>query len=408
MTRALFTAVVFSVFSCAHAGPPLELAGHRYDATLETKGCPLAFELTFEQKDQEPLRAFVHNGIETVEIPVVKVVDEEITLEFDHYDSTITAKVLGLGARLKGMWSKRVKEFEYTGVNFVAVRSTGVERRFDAAHAERFAGRWSVRFTQEEYPAVGIFSVGADGRLLGTFLTTTGDYRYLVGSATATDMTLSCFDGSHAFTFLASLQPGGSLRGDFFSGASFHDRWTAVRDESADLPDPFALTRYTGSARALSSLSYPDASGTTVSLGECAGKPRIIELFGTWCPNCHDATKLLVELHGRYKARGLEVIGLAFEVSGNGERDRHQVKLYTERHGVQFPVLIAGRRDKSEATEAFPIIDRVRAYPTFLFVDADDQVRGVYTGFSGPATGEAAERLRSAFIERIESMLPPR
>ena len=36
-------------------------------------------------------------------------------------------------------------------------------------------------------------------------------------------------------------------------------------------------------------------------------------MFGSWCPNCHDAAEYLVELDRRYRSRGLSILGLAFE-----------------------------------------------------------------------------------------------
>ena len=56
-----------------------------------------------------------------------------------------------------------------------------------------------------------------DGRVTGTFLTETGDYRYLEGVVDGDSLKLSCFDGSHAFLFHAALDQD-SFRGRFWSG----------------------------------------------------------------------------------------------------------------------------------------------------------------------------------------------
>ena len=103
------------------------------------------------------------------------------------------------------------------------------------------AGRWAVDFEQDEEPAVAVFR--QDGRnLAGTFLTATGDYRYLAGTLSGDRLRLSCFDGAHAFLFDARLRDDGSLRGDFWSRDSWHDTWTARRDPQATLADGFAQT----------------------------------------------------------------------------------------------------------------------------------------------------------------------
>lgn len=382
-----------------------------YDAALECPGGEVEFGLRIERVSEKEIRAFVTNGEESIPVPVARERGDTITLGFDYYDSEITAVVYAAGV-MTGEWRKRRSKDEWVTMPFSATPG-GVRTMDVQPPPAELLGRWRVKFASEEDEAVAIFDARFDRRdLRGTFLTTTGDYRYLAGSAWEAEregdkkvMRLSCFDGSHAFLFTAELQADGSLTGDFWSGASSHDTWTAVRDESAALPDPFGLTRFTGTSAALDALAFPDATGKARSLGEFAGRPRIIEIFGTWCPNCLDATKLLVELEEKHRAKGLAIIGLAFEVTGDAERDRKQARVYAERHGVKYPILVAGTRDKQKAAEAFPVIDRLRAYPTFLFVDAKGAVRGVYTGFSGPATGEEHERLRRAFEGMVRGMV---
>jgi hypothetical protein len=72
---------------------------------------------------------------------------------------------------------------------------------------------------------------------------------------------------------------------------------------------------------------------------------------------------------------------------------------------MEFPVLVAGLSDKAEATRSIPILDRVRSFPTTIFVGADGNIRAVHTGYSGPATGEAHARLLREFDEQIEALL---
>ena len=135
------------------------------------------------------------------------------------------------------------------------------------------------------------------------------------------------------------------------------------------------------------------------------GSPRIVEVFGSWCPNCHDATRLLTELHANYKDRGLVVLGLAFEHSADEQKAIAAVRTYKDDLSVEYPLLIAGLSDKKRASEMLPVLDRVRSFPTTLFIDADGDIRAVHSGFSGPATGDAHTELREQFIAHIEAML---
>ncbi len=237
-------------------------------------------------------------------------------------------------------------------------------------------------------------------------MTTTGDYRFLDGTVEGKTLKLACFDGAHAFLFQAVLDPDGIMHGDFWSSDSWHDTWRAKRDEQASLPDAFAETSATDDAN-LGQLSFPDLDGTPTRLDDpkFAGQARLIYVFGSWCPNCHDAAEYFAELQKKYDGQGLSILGLAFEHTGDFERDSQQVRRYLERHGASYPVLIAGLSDKEEASKAVPFLDRVRSYPTTVFVDANNKIRAVHTGFSGPATGAAYDDLKQKFESLIEQMI---
>ena len=104
----------------------------------------------------------------------------------------------------------------------------------------------------------------------------------------------------------------------------------------------------------------------------------------------------------------LAVQGLAFEFGDDLARQTEVLERYRDHHGIDFPILVAGTSDKAAASAAFPVLDRVRAYPTTIFLDRTGRVRAVYTGFSGPATGEAHVRLKQRFEGLIEDILAGR
>ena len=101
----------------------------------------------------------------------------------------------------------------------------------------------------------------------------------------------------------------------------------------------------------------------------------------------------------------LSILGLAFEVTGDFERDVIQVKRYLKRHNVSYPVLVAGLSDKKLASKSVPFLDKVRSYPTTIFVNSKQEVISIHTGFSGPATGKEYESLKRKFDELIDSMI---
>lgn len=424
---ALLLVVCSSRLAAAPPRPPTPPALGVWRAWLDSPGGELPFGL--ELRPAAPsapggaaagsLQAFLLNPPERIPIARVSWSAGELVLHLDPYASTLRARLGGSPQTLEGTWRKQKGADSFVELPFHA--RFGAARRFTApaaGGAPRPAAaplppRWRVKFASDPDAAVGLFTEPSPDLLTGTFLTSTGDYRYLAGNRDGDRLRLSCFDGAHAFLFDARLQPAdpprraaAHLAGDFYSGDRWHDTWTAEPDEKAQLADPFTQSRASAQAE-LGALRFPDVQGRSRALNDpaFAGKARILEVFGTWCPNCNDATAYLVELDRKYRARGLAIVGLAFEVTGDLAQDAAQVRRFAAFHHAEFPLLIAGLADKEKASRSLPLLDRVRAYPTTLFLHRDGRVRAVHSGFSGPATGAAHAELRRHFEELIEELL---
>ena len=369
-----------------------------WHASLTTPGGALEFGLEFRRKEPGAWAGFLVNGEERIEVPKVTFDGHELALEMAHYDSRIRATLTE--GRLIGTWEKRRNAAVTASVPFEARLPYACE--LPGTIDRRFLGRWRVDFETDDQDAIALLS--AHTRLRGTFLTTTGDYRYLAGTCRGTDMTLSCFDGAHAFLFKAKLQGDGTLAGDFWSGNWHHETWTAKRDDAAQLADPYAQTKWNGKTK-LTDLAFPDLDGKQHALADFAGQATLLVVFGSWCPNCNDEAALLKELDATYRARGLRILGLAFELTGEFQRDAEQVRIFAQRHELALPFFLCGTADKDEATKTLGLVDRVRAFPTTIFVGADGLPSAIHSGFAGPATGEEHQKLRRDFEARIEALL---
>jgi thiol-disulfide isomerase/thioredoxin len=388
---------------------------------LETPGGPLPFELSYHRTHTSEfgLTGWVENGFaEKVPVVIESQTNDtgNILVTFPHYDSVLELKSVDDGP-MTGSWRKN------RGSKGAAIMDAKlVDDRRDVlfaslAHAEDdadFEGRWSVKFESSEGLSVGQFyTIDLDEFVSaqGTFMTTTGDYRFLAGRVDGNLMRLSTFDGAHAFLFHARMQDDGTIEGDFWSGNWWHETWTAVRDDDAALPDAFEQTTI-ADEDALDDMVFKNLQGEPTrvldvldqSNGGRGAPARIIEIFGTWCPNCSDAGRELVSLREQY-GDDLAVVGLAFEVTEDFERSVQQVKHHHEHIGTDWPILIAGLSDKDKASQALPVLDKVRSYPTLIFLDRNNAVQGVYSGFSGPATGDAYTKQRERFEKLIESMI---
>ncbi len=409
-TVLTFTVLCSIVLSTSCENSSSSFPDGLWRAWLDSPGGELPFGLEFRAAGQE-LEAFLINGVERARVARVAREGPRLTLSIDPYDAKIDATLAPDGRRLDGRWEKTGGGGTKSGLDFHAVpgeqpRFTPIPAPPDPEALDHIDGRWAVRFESSDEPAVGVFETRADGTVLGTFLTTTGDYRYLAGRFGAGRLRLSCFDGAHAFLFDAILNDNETLSGGFWSRDTWYETWTARKDPQAQLPDPFELTQWTG-GKELSEIVFPDPTGRRYSLAdpELGGRGRILEIFGSWCPNCNDATRFLVELDAKYRDRGLSIVGLAFEMTGEFERDAEQVRQFAEHHGVEFPLLVAGLYDKDEASREFPLLDRIRSFPTTIFLHADGRVRAVHQGYAGPATGDANAELRERFETLVQELL---
>lgn len=394
----------------ASAPSPPSVAGD-WRAVLASPGGELPFTLRIVDDGGE-LRAVAVNGEEEAPFSSVEQDGARVVLHFERYDSEITAEVDASGERLSGTWRKTVPSGDST-LPFSAER--GAAGRFRAAEATgssavaSVAGVWAAEFTDEDGREVARAEFEQDGtRVTGTFLTPTGDYRFLAGSYEGGLLRLSTFDGAHAFLFQARAGDDGSLRGDFWSRDTYHATWTArpAAQDAAILPDAWSAVGLTNGDGSFG-FSFPDLEGQPVSLDDprFAGKVVLVNVFGSWCPNCNDEAPLLAEWYRRYRDQGLEIVGLAYEFSGDPERDRGVVGRFAERYGIDYPLLLAGISDKAEAGSTLPDLTAVLAYPTSIFLGRDGKVRKIHSGFSGPATGEHHTRLVGELEHLIEELL---
>jgi len=414
-TWTLFAAALPAALSCGtRSGPRPDVAG-TWRAVIQSPGGELPFTLRLDQPvTRDPregrLAAVVVNGEEVLPIDTARIDGDKVILRFEQYDSEISARLSEDRMTMTGTW---VRQAGRRRPVMVFTASRGEAPRFglpvvaSAGIDGDITGSWDVLFTDDEgtSPARGEFRQQGE-RLLGTFLTPTGDYRFLEGDYRAGHLRLSCFDGGHAFLFHAVMDADG-MTGDFWSRSSYHATWTARRAAAGStLPDPYATTTLKNPSGRLR-FSFPDLAGRMVSSSDAmfAGKVVLVDVFGSWCPNCNDQAPVLAGLYRAYHEQGLEIVGLAYEMTGDRARDAIFVGKYAERHGVVWPLLLAGTSDKSEASQTLPDLSGVLAFPTLIFIGRDGRVAAIHTGFEGPGTGRHFDELKARYDQLVKSLL---
>ncbi|MEZ0540684.1 peroxiredoxin family protein [Fibrella arboris] len=392
-------------------------------AALETSGGQLPFGLDIKPAAKAgKYTVFAINGAERLPMDEATLQGDTLHMPMGLFESELVAKVDG--DRLTGTWRKRRVNDQFQLVPFSA--RFGEASRFNVpagvAPSGDLSGKWQTVFRAagndgapgDTTVAVGVFAQKGN-EVTGTFLTPTGDYRYLAGNAFGDSLLLSCFDGGHAFLFKARRGdarrggakegPNQTLTGVFHSGPTYRETWTARLDPKASLPDPAKLTYLKPGQKF--TFAFPDASGKTVSLTDpqFKGKVTVVQIMGSWCPNCMDETKFLAPWYVKNKARGVEVAGLAFEKTADLAESGPKLKRMSERFQIQYPVLLAGTNNKIEAAKSLPALSSVVAFPTTIFIDKKGTVRHIHTGFSGPGTGVYYDQYVGEFNRLIDKLL---
>ncbi|MEO0901014.1 MAG: TlpA disulfide reductase family protein, partial [Bacteroidota bacterium] len=238
------------------------------------------------------------------------------------------------------------------------------------------------------------------------FRTTTGDYRYLEGVVDGDSLRLSTFDGAHAFLFTAKITKD-SLEGIFYSGNHSQEKFIAKRNEAFELPDANSLT-FLKEGYDSFDFSFPDGQGATVSLKDTRfdNKPVVVQILGSWCPNCLDETKFYVNYLEENPNLDIQFVGLAFEYAKTEESAWKSINRLKDRINIPYPILLAqyGTSNKKLANEKLPMLNHVLSYPTTIFIDREGEVKKIHTGFNGPATGKKYEEYIKEFEQTIKDL----
>jgi thiol-disulfide isomerase/thioredoxin len=184
---------------------------------------------------------------------------------------------------------------------------------------------------------------------------------------------------------------------------------TALRAEQArakGLPEPSDPSRFTSVKDPTEPLrfSFPDLSGRTVSNTDekFRGKVVIVNIGGSWCPNCHDEAPFLAELYKKYKGQGLEIVLLSFE-EAEQMKNPARVRAFIKRYGIDYTVLVPG--EPRELADKMPQGVNLNSFPTSFILGRDGRVRSVHAGFPGPASGEFHKQTKAEITATVERLL---
>lgn len=364
----------------------------------------LPFNFTIEKKG-DAWEMIIINAEERIKINSIEQKQDSLFIDMPIYESVFELQVVD-STKLSGLWRNLYKSEDYTipvQADFgKAFRFTDRKEDF----MKEVSGKYEATLkpnTENARKAIALFNQEGS-KLSGTFVTETGDYRHLDGNFVNDSLFLSTFDGFSAYVFVAKNQDS-IIKGKYYSGNHFSAEWMAVKNESFELADPDSLTYIKEGYEGLS-FSFPNAEGEMVSLNDEQFKNKvvIVQIMGSWCPNCLDETRYLADLHNKYQKDGLEVVALAFERTRSEARAFENVGELKERTGANYPFLLASWERKAKAAEKLPMLNHIMSFPTAIYLNRKGEVVKIHTGFYGPGTGEMYDKFSretEAFVRAL-------
>ncbi len=240
---------------------------------IREDGHVIVFNFEVTTINQKPV-IYIINAAERIKVDKIKRTRDSIFIQMPVFESQFKAKIIS-NKKWEGVWIKggAVKD---AVIPFVAEVS---DKRFDINQSSKqnISGKWAATFKNAkgvEEPAIAEFQ--QKGNIIsGSVLTTTGDYRYLSGSLNGDTLSLSTFDGGHAFLFSAIVNNDHSItNGKFYSGITFSQDWFAEKNENPVLPNSSAMFLRAGEERL--NFRFPDLNNKMVSINDARFKNKVV------------------------------------------------------------------------------------------------------------------------------------
>lgn len=350
----------------------------------------------------------IKNADEQIQVNSFLQKADSLIVDMPFFDAELRLKKTSQG--YEGLWKKAGSKGD---VYMPMVIQRGISRinLGSAKPSKNITGRWKTIFTNQQgksSSAIAEFKQMGN-KLYGTFLTPTGDYRFLEGSIAGDSLALSGFDGTHAFFFSARINNSrGLVNGIFASGATALENWTAEPDAKAELDGTNARIFVRGADSVLN-FRFPDLDSNMVSIQDERFKNKVvvIQIMGSWCPNCMDETAFLSEYYRQNRSKGIEMIGLAYEYSLEFSKASKSLSRFRDRFKVEYPMLVTGVKssDTLRTEKTLPEMSPIIAFPSMIIVGRDGKVKSTHAGYEGPATGLHHEKFKKEFNETIEQLL---
>jgi peroxiredoxin len=401
--KKILLLLILSSFFCTAQSP---LTGF-WRAEISTHGGPLPFQFEVNAGSvpgQWDIKLI--NGSEKSSLGESYLRADSLVVPFDLYESELVFDI-SKNSVMKGFFVK--KKNGSTLFKLAVTAKSGIADRFLNLKPAtvNVSGKWMADFFNDatnHSPGVGVFEQNGS-QVSGTVLRISGDYRFLQGNVSGDSLLLSYFDGSNLYLIKTKIT-GTKLAGKFTSGLNGERNMLASLNPAAALPDLKKLSFLKPGYDRID-FKLPTTSGELISLQDERFKNKVvvIELMGSWCPNCLDESRYLSPFYKKYKDKGVEVIGLSFENSADLAISGPKINNFQKKIGISYPLLFAGTAEDKTIAQVLPMLGKMNGYPTTFIIDKKGIVREIHTGFSGPGTGKYYVDWIAEFEHTIQSLL---
>jgi thiol-disulfide isomerase/thioredoxin len=401
----LYTLSFLALFSCG------QTSDNTPSSKIRTGPWNLSFKISdSSQTDVIPARMEVDsmgiftlvNGEERIQLKHTTGRGDTLIARIEPYLSSLHY-IIKNSDSIEGYWEDEARENYKIPFTAAAAKTT-------VSNGSDFKDKtYDVTFSYDcpdcAYKAVGVFH-SDKGNMTGTFMTETGDYRYLQGESRGDgSFYLSCFDGAHLFYFSGEMKSDSIVSGKFNSGKHHSEVWNARLDANAQLRDPDSLTYLNDGVEELA-FKVRNINGDSVLFNKekLKGKVSVVQIFGSWCPNCTDETKFWRQVAAEF-GNDVAIIPVAFERGAEFSKQAKAVAHYKKQFDLPYEVYIGGELSKDKAAQVFSGLNAIMSYPTSIIIDKEGKVRKIHTGFYGPSTGKYHTLYTERLRREIENLL---
>ncbi|MCU1336069.1 MAG: Redoxin domain protein [Bryobacterales bacterium] len=398
---AMLLALAPSVLAQSVAQPVAQPIAGLWDATIQINGVETPFPLEISGSGANVTASFF-NGDDRYASTQGRFENGRLILNWDYYAATLEATL-----------KDGVLEGQYAGTRRMkgpfairATRAAVAKPATVSASAPSIDGLWAIPNKSGKGESAWRFIVHQSGaKVSATILRVDGDTGTISGSFQNGKFVLSHFDGARAHLLVITPASDGTL--DILQDAK--TKLTAYRPAAArakGLPEPTDPDLHTSMKDPSEPFrfSFPDLKGQVVSNADARfrGKVLVVEITGSWCPNCHDEAPFLAEMYRKYGRQEMDIVSLSFE-EADQLKDPTRLRAFVRKYGLEFPVLLCG--DPDEANAKLTQLVNWNTWPATLFIDRRGLVRSIHSGFPSSGSGELFRQAKDEFNVQVGRLL---